>query len=91
MPTSDFLLLPSTLQYAKFEKAGIKNANLATLLDTGHVDSIFNNTSMKKRIIYIYWSFVQLIKVNVTLKYEKKKIIKHKQPIIMRELFLVIL
>ena len=73
MPTSDFLLLPTTLQYAKFEKAGIKNANLATVLDTGHVDSIFNNTSMKKRIIYIYWSFVQLIKVNVTLKYEKKK------------------
>ena len=35
MPTSDFFfLLPTTLQYAKFEKVGIKNANLATLLPT---------------------------------------------------------
>ena len=31
MPTSVFFLLPTTLQYAKFEKVGIKNANLATL------------------------------------------------------------
>ena len=34
MPTSDFFLLPTTLQYAKFEKVGIKNANLATLVDS---------------------------------------------------------
>ena len=31
MPTSDFFLMPTTLQYAKFEKVDIKNANLATL------------------------------------------------------------
>ena len=34
MPTSDFFLLPTTLQYAKFEKVGMKNANLATLVDS---------------------------------------------------------
>ena len=32
MPTSDFFLLPTTLQYGKSEKVGIKNANLATLV-----------------------------------------------------------
>ena len=32
MPTSDFFLLPTTFQFAKFEKVGIKNVNLATLL-----------------------------------------------------------
>ena len=33
MPASYFFLLPTTLQYAKFEKVGIKNANLATQVE----------------------------------------------------------
>ena len=55
MPTSDFFLLPTTLQYAKFEKVGIKNAKLATL-----VPAITASNEMTRKNEPPIWSCVRL-------------------------------
>ena len=56
MPTSDFFLLPTTLQYATFEKVGIKNANLATLKGLQvYLSSIKTKVATNFFFFFFFW------------------------------------